>query len=139
MVNAESRNEMTETGHRCLPSFSVDDPSFILSPDAPYLANLAALWAVDPKLAARIEATHGSASYPVQLARSGVPTVSVLVGGSNTRQSSLKLSGAVESRKNSVALSPSPGTPGEGSGGGLDGEPGRGNPHPNPPSEYRGR
>jgi hypothetical protein len=56
-----------------------DDPSmrFVLPPDAPYLANLAALWAADPMLAARIEATDGRESYPVQASRAGPPTVAV--------------------------------------------------------------
>src|SRR3954470_6549985 len=56
-----------------------DDPSmrFVLPPDAPYLANLAALWAVDPALAARIEAAEEAGSYPVHASRAGPPTVSV--------------------------------------------------------------
>ena len=82
---------MTQTG-RCglssisiqhsaisISSDSISSDRFVLPSDAPYLANLAALWAVDHKLAARIEATHGFASYPLQLARSGVPTVAVPV------------------------------------------------------------
>jgi hypothetical protein len=85
-MNAELRNEMTEQD--TLPSFSIQhsvfsisSDRFVLSADAPYLANLAALWAVDHKLAARIEATHGLESYPVQLARSGAATVAVPPGG----------------------------------------------------------
>ena len=55
------------------------DPSsrYILPADAPYLANLAALWAVDPALAAGVEATHGRASYPVHPSKAGHPTVAV--------------------------------------------------------------
>ena len=41
------------------------DPSlrFVLPTDAPYLKNMAALWALDAKLAAQIEATDGVESY----------------------------------------------------------------------------
>lgn len=53
------------------------DPScrYVLDPDAPYLRNLAALWAVDPALARRIEAVEEP--YPVELSKSGDPTVAV--------------------------------------------------------------
>src|SRR5689334_3273676 len=56
-----------------------DDASqrFVLNDDAPYLANLGALWAVDPKLAAAIEALEESAVYPVEASKSGPPTVAV--------------------------------------------------------------
>src|SRR5438045_399362 len=58
------------------------DPAarFVLPDDAPYLANLAALWAVEPALAARIEAAAGE-SYPVQASRAGPPTVAVPTEG----------------------------------------------------------
>jgi hypothetical protein len=54
-----------------------NDPStrFILPEGAPYLKNMAALWTVDPALAAEIEATQGQASYPVQPSKSGPPTL----------------------------------------------------------------
>src|SRR4051812_5260380 len=60
-----------------------DDPSmrFVLPPDAPLLANLAALWAADPALAARIEATDGRDSYPAHASRAGPPTVAVPAEG----------------------------------------------------------
>jgi len=58
------------------------DPSlrFVLADDAPFLANLAALWAHDPKLAAAIEALDATASYPTSPSKSGVPTVCGAVG-----------------------------------------------------------
>ncbi len=49
-------------------------------PDAnldPYLANLPALWAADPSLAAAVEAVPDDAPYPVEPARDGHPTVAV--------------------------------------------------------------
>src|SRR5689334_19260113 len=56
-----------------------NDPSqrFILPEDAPYLANLAALWAVDAKLAAAIDALHESNPYEVEQTKDGLPTISV--------------------------------------------------------------
>jgi len=48
---------------------------YVLAPQAPYLRNLAALWAVDPALARRIEAMDES--YAVEPAKSGEPTVAV--------------------------------------------------------------
>jgi hypothetical protein len=65
---------------------STADPSarFVLTEDAPYLANLAALWQVDPALARRIEAPDTPFSTPacgahltVEPARNGEPTVTV--------------------------------------------------------------
>ncbi|HWE93830.1 MAG TPA: 6-hydroxymethylpterin diphosphokinase MptE-like protein [Tepidisphaeraceae bacterium] len=58
------------------------DPStrFILPEDAPYLKNLAALWTVDPALAAEVEATHGEPSHRVEASKSGPPTVCVAAG-----------------------------------------------------------
>jgi hypothetical protein len=55
------------------------DPSarFVLPDDAPLLANLAALWAVDPKLAAAIEAVEHSPSYLVTPSKSGEPTLAM--------------------------------------------------------------
>ena len=50
---------------------------YVLPDDAPYLANLAALWTVDPALAARIEAIDDAACHPVESARSGDPTAMV--------------------------------------------------------------
>src|SRR4051794_29570148 len=55
------------------------DPSmrFVLTDgDAPYLKNLAALWASEPKLAWAIEALDDSKSpYHVEPSRSGLPTM----------------------------------------------------------------
>jgi hypothetical protein len=48
---------------------------YVLDPQAPYLRNLAALWAVDPALARRIEAIEEP--YPIEPAKSGDPTVAV--------------------------------------------------------------
>ena len=55
------------------------DPSqrFILADNAPLIANLAALWAVDPKLAAAIESIESDPSYPVESSKSGVPTLAI--------------------------------------------------------------
>lgn len=50
---------------------------YVLPEDAPYLANLAALWAVDPALAARIEAVDDAACYPIEPSRNGEPTAAV--------------------------------------------------------------
>jgi hypothetical protein len=54
------------------------DPSFacVLPPDAPYLANLAALWSVDAKLAAAIEAAS-DAGVTIEPAKSGEPTLAI--------------------------------------------------------------
>jgi hypothetical protein len=54
-----------------------NDRRFILPDEAPYLANLAALWSVDPALAAAIEAVDDAACYSIEPARSGDPTVAV--------------------------------------------------------------
>jgi hypothetical protein len=56
------------------------DPSdlscrFVLPKDAPYVLNLAALWAADPALARSIEGTHRETSYPVTASRKGPPTL----------------------------------------------------------------
>jgi hypothetical protein len=50
---------------------------FILPQDAPILANLAALWTVDPGLARAIEALHGQDSYKTAPSRTGPPTLSL--------------------------------------------------------------
>ena len=50
---------------------------FALPEDAPILANLAALWTHDPKLAAAIEMLDQTPSYRIELSKSGVPTVAV--------------------------------------------------------------
>ncbi|HSI35778.1 MAG: 6-hydroxymethylpterin diphosphokinase MptE-like protein [Phycisphaerae bacterium] len=56
------------------------DPTdrFVLPPDAPWLRNLAALWAVQPKLAAELEATDAGGPDPslvVEPSKSGPPTL----------------------------------------------------------------
>jgi hypothetical protein len=55
------------------------DPStrFVLPSDAPLSSNLAALWATDPNLARAIESLEDSSSYPIEISRSGPPTLSV--------------------------------------------------------------
>ena len=57
---------------------ATSDPSqrFVLPDDAPYLKNLAALWAIEPALAAAIEATDATPSYPAEPSKSGPPTAS---------------------------------------------------------------
>src|SRR6185437_2856966 len=50
---------------------------YVLSDDAPLLANLAALWRIDPNLAAASECRHPTPSYPVQISKSGLPTVAI--------------------------------------------------------------
>jgi hypothetical protein len=60
------------------------DPStrFILPEEAPYLRNMAVLWAAEPGLAARIEVLDPDMTYPVQPSKSGPPTVAVPAGAS---------------------------------------------------------
>lgn len=55
------------------------DPSrrFVLPEDSPLLANLAALWARDPKLAEAIDAIDELPSYAVEASRHGEPTLTV--------------------------------------------------------------
>jgi hypothetical protein len=55
------------------------DPStrFVLPEDAPYLANLAALWVNDPGLAAQIESLPEPGGYPVEPSKSGPPTAAL--------------------------------------------------------------
>jgi hypothetical protein len=50
---------------------------FLLPSASPLVANLAALWAVDPHLARRIEALHRQPSYPVTASRSGPATLTL--------------------------------------------------------------
>ncbi|HTW94622.1 MAG TPA: 6-hydroxymethylpterin diphosphokinase MptE-like protein [Tepidisphaeraceae bacterium] len=65
---------------------SADDSSrFVLAAtggggEAPFLGNLAALWAVDATLAAEIEAIDDEQVYPVVASRSGPPTLSLPTG-----------------------------------------------------------
>jgi hypothetical protein len=56
------------------------DPSarFILPPDAPFLANLAALWSANPELAAAVESLDEDPSYRIEESKTGDPTLSVL-------------------------------------------------------------
>lgn len=49
----------------------------VLPPDAALSRNLAALWALDAGLAARIEALHPCEPYSVQASKAGPPTVAV--------------------------------------------------------------
>ena len=53
------------------------DSRFILPADAPFLANLAALWSADPDLAAAIEALEGEPNYPIEPSKNGEPTMAV--------------------------------------------------------------
>lgn len=48
---------------------------YVLPPGAVLARNLAALWALDAGLAARIEALHPREAYPVQASKAGPPTV----------------------------------------------------------------
>src|SRR5687768_2259092 len=50
---------------------------FIMDESSPYLANMAALWAVDPNLAGNIEAMESIPSYALQpsRAKAGEPTL----------------------------------------------------------------
>src|SRR4051794_1944279 len=58
---------------------TTSDPSFrfVLPDDSPLLANLAALWAHDPRLAAAIEALDATPSYCVEPSKSGLPTLAM--------------------------------------------------------------
>src|SRR5262245_2331614 len=54
------------------------DPSlrFVMSEDAPLVRNLAALWAIEPKLAREIEALDSwDDAYQIEPSKSGAPTV----------------------------------------------------------------
>jgi hypothetical protein len=48
---------------------------YILPPEAPYVRNLAALWAIDPTLARAIEALDRQPSYQLTPSRNGPPTL----------------------------------------------------------------
>lgn len=54
---------------------------FVLPEDAPYLANLAALWVNEPLLAAKIEAIAEPGGYPTESSKAGPPTVSLMLNG----------------------------------------------------------
>ena len=54
---------------------------FVLPADSFYLKNMAALWAIDPKLAVAIEAIEEQPSYPVEPSRSGAPTARIPTEG----------------------------------------------------------
>ncbi len=69
--------QITATQHR-----SDASTAYILPPHAPYLANMAALWAVDAKLAAAVE-NAPSASVRVELAKSGDPTIAIETDGAH--------------------------------------------------------
>ncbi len=57
---------------------SVDSSArYVLPAGAPYLANLASLWAHDPGLAAEIESLEPDPAYDVQPSKSGQPTICV--------------------------------------------------------------
>jgi hypothetical protein len=57
---------------------------FVLPAGAPYLNNMAALWAIAPALAKQIEATDGRESYPCEPSKAGPPTVAVTANGGRT-------------------------------------------------------
>jgi hypothetical protein len=48
---------------------------YILPADSPYLKNMAALWAVCPRLAVEVEALRGQTSYCTEPSKSGEPTL----------------------------------------------------------------
>lgn len=50
---------------------------FVLKEDSPLLANMAAIWATDPQLAAELENCLGGEAYAVETSRSGSPTLSL--------------------------------------------------------------
>ncbi len=62
------------------------DPSlrFVLPPEAVYLKNMAALWAIDPKRATLIEALDDRDSHPCESSKAGPPTVSVRTNDGRT-------------------------------------------------------
>ncbi len=57
---------------------------FVLPADAPLLANLAALWLADAKLATAIESIDGRPSYPCEASKSGLPTLAIATEGGAT-------------------------------------------------------
>ncbi len=60
-----------------------DDPSarYVLPEEAPYLANLAALWAADPILALAIEDLDDASCYALEASRSGPATLALPAPG----------------------------------------------------------
>jgi hypothetical protein len=50
---------------------------YVLPESSPYAKNLAALWALDPKLAREIEAVADDQVYPIETSKSGAPTLAV--------------------------------------------------------------
>jgi hypothetical protein len=50
---------------------------YVLPPDAPLLANLAALWFIDPALAEELESLGDDAAYPVEKAANGKATLAL--------------------------------------------------------------
>src|SRR5688572_26087913 len=74
--SAIGNNQTARLAQR-MPDYSDPSARHVLTEDAPYLANLAALWAVDPKLAAAIEETDDAAAYRTAPSKAGEPTLSV--------------------------------------------------------------
>src|SRR5262249_43663962 len=77
--------------HAPMTATSIQNPAepslrFVLPEDSPILANLAALWTHDPKLAAAIEATDQTNSYRIEISKSGAPTVAVPTAAGKTIQ-----------------------------------------------------
>jgi hypothetical protein len=78
------------------------DPStrYVLPADAPYLANLAALWQQQPGLARAIEAMDATPnSVVVEAAKSGVPTLGVRTGDGRVVQLHSKYNPVAEGQK----------------------------------------
>ena len=73
---------------------------FVLPADSPYLKNMAALWAADPKLAAAVERLDDRDSYQVEATKSASPTVIVPL----TNGKSLHLHSRYEPLKEAEAL-----------------------------------
>jgi hypothetical protein len=63
--------------HEAMTTSNDSSTRYVLPEDAPYLANLAALWVNEPALAAKIEALPEPGGYPTELSKSGPPTVSL--------------------------------------------------------------
>jgi hypothetical protein len=63
-----------------------NDPSqqYVLPADAPLLANLAALWVVDPHLAVHLESLPDQACYRIEPSKSGPPTLVAPAPGDRT-------------------------------------------------------
>lgn len=66
MAASSSRNSSTDASRR-----------YVLGPDALLARNLAALWALDPGLAARVEALHPNEPYAAVPSKANLPTVAV--------------------------------------------------------------